>query len=328
MDRPTQHQFLQWYQENKRPLPWRESRDPYEIWISEVMLQQTTVKAVVPYYERFLARFPDLKSLARATQAEVFAVWAGLGYYSRAKNLHTSSKALVKLGHFPKTYGELLKFPGFGPYTARAVASLAHGESVGVLDGNVIRVLARYYALKASWWKPKVREDLQGKIDSWVKDVPSHLMNQAAMELGATICTPKNPACMLCPLQKSCGAFARGLVSKLPISKPRKASEIWSYRPQVFLQDGRMFLIKRKDLSFLRNHWVLPGPAQRLSSPPKKFDFRHGITHHDIFIKLDRQTRNPSSLGADKGRWVRLKDIPKVSPTSLLAKTLKHLEKT
>jgi A/G-specific adenine glycosylase len=200
--------LLTWYNQNKRDLPWRKTQDPYMIWISEVMLQQTTVKAVIPYYEKFLKKFPTVKSLSKASIKEVYTSWAGLGYYSRADNLHKAAKVLSETG-FPKTHSELLEYPGFGPYTSRAVSSFAFRDEVGVLDGNVIRFLSRYHGLSIPWWENSSRLVLQEHADNWVKGSDSSQTNQALIEIGATICTPKSPSCLLCPVKGNCYAFTK-----------------------------------------------------------------------------------------------------------------------
>ena len=211
-----------WYEKNKRPLPWRQNKNPYFIWISETMLQQTTTAAVVPFFERFISRFPTLNSLAHAKESEVVEAWAGLGYYSRARNLHKSSKILNELKEFPKSYEELIELPGFGPYTSRSVSSIAFSQSVGVLDGNVIRILTRKHNLNIEWWKTKERRVLQDLADQYVKDKESSVINQALMELGATVCTPKNPKCILCPWLKSCEAKKNKTIDELPVKKAKK----------------------------------------------------------------------------------------------------------
>jgi A/G-specific adenine glycosylase len=204
--------LIDWYRGIRRDLPWRKDRDPYRIWISEVMLQQTTVVAVIPFYEKFLKRFPTLKDLAISPVEDVLEYWAGLGYYSRARNLHKSSQVLHVNG-FPKTAAELLELPGFGPYTARAVSSLAFDEKTGVLDGNVIRILSRKFGRSVEWWKPKGRNELQEIADALAQTEHSADLNQGMMELGATICTPAKPACLLCPWQRSCLARRRGRIA-------------------------------------------------------------------------------------------------------------------
>lgn len=312
----------QWYLKNKRDLPWRMSRDPYRIWISEVMLQQTTVTAVIPFYEKFMTRFPTLKSLAGASEQDVLQYWAGLGYYSRARNLLKAAKVLhSEYQEFPKDYAVLLQLPGFGPYTSRAVASLAHDQSVGVLDGNVIRVLSRRFGLPIEHWKPKGRDELQERADKMVQNFPSGDMNQALMELGATICTPQSPTCMLCPWLGSCEARKANNVDTLPLKKPRRAHEIWNWSPHIFWKKKKIALVQNDYAPFLRGQWLLPGEAKMSQGKkPKKFDFKHGITHHDIFVKLE--TKPKKSMLPKNAKWVTPNEAMTLNPTSLLKKAL------
>ncbi|NUN05432.1 MAG: A/G-specific adenine glycosylase, partial [Bdellovibrio sp.] len=232
-------QLTQWYKKNLRPLPWRENKNPYRIWLSEVMLQQTTVVAVIPYFEKFLNKFPTVQDLANAPESDVLEAWAGLGYYSRARNLHKAAKALATHG-FPATAAELLQLPGFGPYTSRAVASIAFGEKVGVLDGNVIRVLSRRYGLKLEWWNSKGRDTLQGISNDLSALGNADIVNQGLMELGATVCTPQKVICMLCPWASTCVSREKNLVDKLPLKKPRKESEVWVWKPLVSVKDSKV----------------------------------------------------------------------------------------
>ena len=221
MNNKPKPQLIKWYQKNQRPLPWRKTKDPYKIWVSEVMLQQTTCRAVIPYYNKFIKKFKNLKDLASAPLAEVLSYWSGLGYYSRAKNLHKSAGLIYAQKFFPNTYKELLKLPGLGPYTARAVSSLAFNEKAAVLDANVIRVMARITGFQKAWWNSEGTNFLQKQADKWVERYPSSLMNQALMELGALICTAQKPACLVCPVQKNCKAFAKGLTNKIPMPKKK-----------------------------------------------------------------------------------------------------------
>lgn len=317
------HQLLDWFQASQRPLPWRRNRDPFAIWISETMLQQTTTTAVIPFFHRFMERFPDLRSLAAASEAEVKKYWAGLGYYSRASNLWRAAGALNQQAHFPRSHVELLEFPGFGPYTARAVASLAFGEAVGVLDGNVIRVLSRYLNWALPWWQTSVRKQLQGAVDQWVQGVPSEQMNQALMELGATICTPKSPTCMLCPLRSGCGAWKTQKVTELPLVRPRRAREIWLWQAEIYQRGKKIALVQKHSLPFLRQHWVLPGSARLLKKKPAKFDFSHSITHHDIFVQLTSMDSTPQAH--ENLKWVRREELTLHAPSSLVQKALDRL---
>jgi A/G-specific adenine glycosylase len=311
-------QLLSWYQKNFRPLPWRETRDPYAIWISEIMLQQTTVKAVLPFYERFMTSFPNVQALARAPLSLVYEHWSGLGYYSRARNLHKSSIEFAKTG-MPTTYQELIQYPGFGPYTARAVASFAFQQDVGVLDGNVIRFLSRFHNISLEWWKPRGREILQTKADAWVKGRSSDLVNQALIEIGATICLPQNPKCLLCPLMKSCAG--RTAANTLPLKKQKRESEIWIWRIQVQEKNKKFALTNTHGLPFLKNHWAWPGTAIRVKTKPKEFDFKHCVTHHSIYVQIETNKR-------PKGRdfkWLTKENVKKEAPTSLVNKAFSYL---
>lgn len=320
--RALQQSLLSWYQENHRELPWRKDRDPYRIWISEVMLQQTTVTAVIPYYERFMQSFPTLSKLAKAPLAKVLEHWSGLGYYSRARNLHKSAKELHKNG-FPRTYSELIQYPGFGPYTARAVTSLAFEEEVGVLDGNVIRVLSRLLSKNVDWWTTKGRNELQVHADQLVKDVSPNQMNQALMELGASLCAPTSPACLLCPWSSKCRARKEGDPTMYPKSKPRRAKEVWIWRPQLVQKRGRLALVRNGYAPFLKGQWLCPGTAEKVMRAPEKFHFRHGITHHEIYVvvqkKSDLATRWKKEI-----QWVPQKALHEFNPTSLMKKVLEE----
>jgi A/G-specific adenine glycosylase len=311
--------LVDWYRKVRRTLPWRQDRDPYRIWISEVMLQQTTVVAVIPFYERFLKRFPTLESLARSPIGDVLEHWAGLGYYSRARNLHRAAQALLPVG-FPRTHTELSELPGFGPYTARAVSSLAFDEKTGVLDGNVIRILSRRYGLAVEWWKPKGRNQLQEIADHLAQvDAPADL-NQGMMELGATICTPRSPACLLCPWSKVCVARREGLIETLPLKKPRRETEIWKWRVQVVRKGQRILLVPNDYAPFLKGHWILPGSVQRLDTAPKSFAFRGSVTHHDIFAQVART--DSKRVEAREKKWVDLADLKREIPVSLIRKAI------
>lgn len=314
-------QLTQWYKKNLRSLPWREDKNPYRIWLSEVMLQQTTVVAVIPYFEKFLQKFPTVNTLAEAPENEVLEAWAGLGYYSRARNLHKAAKAL-SAQDFPKTAAELLELPGFGPYTSRAVASIAFGEKVGVLDGNVIRVLSRRYGLKLEWWNNKGRRQLQNISDELAALGQADVVNQALMELGATVCTPQKVTCILCPWAMNCFAREKNLIDKLPLKKPRKESEVWVWRPTITIKDHKVALIKNDYAPFLKGQMIFPGEVSFEKTKPKDYDAKHNITHHDIFIQINQR----KSIAGKHLEWVELKNLKRVNPSSLLQKVLHKVE--
>lgn len=229
-----------WFAQFQRDLPWRRSGDPYHIWISEIMLQQTRVAAVIPYYERFLERFPDVQALAAAPEEEVLRMWSGLGYYSRARNLQQAAKQLVaKHGsEFPRTKAEVLELAGIGDYTAAAILSIAFGEKLAVLDGNVARVLARLDAMRADLRGPGRWHELQKRADELLACEAPGDWNQAMMELGATLCTPRAPQCLLCPVQRFCNAQKLGLADEIPPKRAKRAAVVIRLAAAVFL-DGK-----------------------------------------------------------------------------------------
>lgn len=215
--------LLDWFAAQRRDLPWRRTKDPYRVWLSETMLQQTRVAAVIPYYERFLERFPDVRSLAEAPEEEVLRLWSGLGYYSRARNLQRAAREIVLRhgGEFPRRLDDALDLPGIGRYTSAAILSIAYGEPLAVLDGNVGRVLARLEAVRGDLRKPHRWNQLQTSADTLLDRRAPGDWNQAMMELGATVCTPRAPMCFVCPAAAACEARKLGLAEVIP-EKRRK----------------------------------------------------------------------------------------------------------
>ena len=310
--------LLKWYQQHKRSMPWRGISNPYRIWVSEVMLQQTTVQTVTPYYKKFIKRFPSLKSLAQSSLKDVLPYWAGLGYYSRVRNLHLSATLFFKEGGMPKTALELQKYLGFGPYTSKAVSSIAFGERVSVLDGNVIRVLCRHQNLKTNWWSEKEKKKLESIASSWSEGLPIGDMNQAFMELGATVCLPQSPLCHQCPLNKTCLSKKLKTTHQVPIKKLRKKKEIWLWQPEVSFIKNKVFLTLDHSCPFLKKSWLFPGKIQKLKSVPKKYDIKHFITHYDIFIQVKK--RKPKKTV--NGDYFSLREIASINPSSLVKKIL------
>jgi A/G-specific adenine glycosylase len=239
---PQAADLLAWYDRHRRALPWRappgERTDPYRVWLSETMLQQTTVKAVAPYYARFLARWPDLKALAAASLDEILAAWAGLGYYARARNMHACARALVEryAGQFPASESALRELPGIGAYTAAAIAAIAFDQCTTPVDGNIERVIARLYALATPL--PAGKAEIARHARALTPASRAGDFAQALMDLGATICTPKNPACALCLWKESCVAHARGEAELLPRRAPKRDGE---------LRRGAAFVARRAD---------------------------------------------------------------------------------
>jgi A/G-specific adenine glycosylase len=218
-----------WFLQFQRDLPWRRTNDPYRIWLSEIMLQQTRVAAVIPYYERFLSRFPTVQALAEAPEEEVLRLWSGLGYYSRARNLQNAARQIVAHynGEFPRDPGEALALSGIGAYTAAAILSIAYQQKLAVLDGNVARVLARLGAVRGDLRKNGTWKKLQRSADQLLDEKSPGDWNQAMMELGATLCTPRSPQCLLCPVGEFCEARKKGLAEEIPEKRvKRKTVEI------------------------------------------------------------------------------------------------------
>jgi A/G-specific adenine glycosylase len=267
--------LLSWYDREGRDLPWRVKKgraDPYRVWLSEIMLQQTTVTAVIPYFERFLARWPDVTALAAAPREELMSAWAGLGYYSRARNLHAAAQRLVVEG-FPKTEEGWRDLPGVGPYTAAAIAAIAFGEAANVVDGNIERVMSRLYAVETPL--PAAKQELRALAGELVTKDRAADWPQALMDLGATVCTPKSPSCLLCPWSLQCAALKRGT----PSAYPRRAAK--AERPRRYgaafciERDGQFWLVRRPDKGLLGGMAGLPTTAWRDAKWTRAQALRH-----------------------------------------------------
>lgn len=240
---------LAWYDKGHRDLPWRHTTDAYRIWISEIMLQQTRAETVVSYYERFLKKYPTVQALATAPQEELLKQWEGLGYYSRARSLQKAAKIIVSsfAGALPASVQQLRSLPGIGDYTAGAIASIAFGIPVAAVDGNVERVICRYYAIEDTVGTPAVRRMITEKTQALVPaDRPGAFAN-AMMEMGATMCTPKKPACLLCPVRETCRGFARGIAAELPHKPQKKAQRVENRAVLLVFYKDRVLITKRQE---------------------------------------------------------------------------------
>ena len=242
--------LLKWYNQNKRLLPWRETRDPYKIWLSEVILQQTRVAQGTDYYHRFLVAFPDVRSLAAADEQDVLKLWQGLGYYSRARNLHHAAKEVVENhnGNFPQSAAGLKKLKGIGDYTAAAIASICFDESTAVLDGNVARVISRLYAIDIPVDSNEGKKTITDFANNLLDTHHPGTFNQAVMELGALVCTPKSPACNTCPLSFACEALKRNQIENFPVKTPKKPPTVrhLNYLVISFTKYKQEFILMRK----------------------------------------------------------------------------------
>ncbi len=340
---PTEAQSLiDWFDRHRRDLPWRRDRDPYRVWLSEIMLQQTRVQTVIPYYEAFLARFPSVGDLAAAPLDAVLSNWSGLGYYRRARQLHAAATEVALAGGtFPATVAGLLELPGIGAYTAAAIASICFDVVVPVLDGNVERVLTRKLAqegeVKSSLVRRRLIEEATGLLDP---QRPGD-SNQALMELGATICTPKRPQCLLCPLAEECSARLEGTQESYPKARAERATEEIAVIAVLVEDDqGRTLLFRRpEDSSLLAGLWEVPwtessgtdvteelgrryGGNWRLGK--KIGAARHGITYRDLRVTIYRgeiagggEVREGPEAG-----WFTFEQIGELGTSSLVAKIL------
>ena len=313
--------LLRWFGRAKRDLPWREEpRVPYRVWVSEVMLQQTRVDVVIPYYQRFLRRFPTLKSLAEAPLDEVLALWSGLGYYSRARNMLKAAQACA--GALPRTAAALRELPGFGPYTAAAVASLAFGEDVPLVDGNVARVLARVFRLAGD-----AREESWTVAATLLPKGRAGAFNEALMELGATVCTPRAPRCTECPVAKECQG--RDAPEEYPQPRRRPDRPLLEWQALALLRrDGAVLLARRPEGKLFAGLWDLP--AAGLELPGVR---RHGVladrgvvaqtlTHREVRVRI-RSGRGSGAPRTESLRWVLPAQLGELGLSSLARKSLR-----
>jgi A/G-specific adenine glycosylase len=326
--------LLRWFGRQARDLPWRRTRDPYAIWISEIMLQQTRVRTVTPYYERFMQHFPTVQSLARARIDTVLKLWEGLGYYSRARNLHRAAREIESRfeGHIPETREELLSLPGIGAYTAGAIASIAFGRREPLVDGNVIRVLCRVFRIRENPKEAAVQKRIWSIAENLLPARRPGDFNQALMELGSEICLPRTPLCDECPLRKVCQARLRGEQTELPIRVRKKPVPFYAVVVGLVERHGRILIDKRRPEGLLGGLWEFPGgkvqPGEsleealgreiseeigiriRVDAPIAIVD--HAYSHFRIRMHAFRCTYisgTPQCLGCDDLKWVWPRDL-------------------
>jgi A/G-specific adenine glycosylase len=264
--------LLRWYDRHRRSLPWRDTRDPYAIWVSEIMLQQTQVKTVIPYFERWMARFPTVSALAAADDDDVLHTWQGLGYYSRARSLKRAAEVVLDRhqGELPRAPEDLRALPGIGPYSAGAIASIAFGERVPIVDGNVIRVLTRLFALRGDPTRAPLKAELWRRAGELVTEERPGDFNQALMELGATVCTPEAPRCEACPLASACEGRARGIAAELPDLPPRAKPTEVAMAAAVVMRRGRVLVVKRAaDAERWASMWQFPAVELQAGEAPQ-----------------------------------------------------------
>lgn len=286
-----QQALLTWYSANARDLPWRRTRDPYAIWLSEIMLQQTRVPTAIPYYDRFLKRFPTVDRLARARLDTVLKLWEGLGYYSRARNLHRAAKEIVSRfhGQVPRAVEELLTLPGIGRYTAGAIASIAFGERAPLVDGNVERVLCRVFRIHGSPKDAAIKERLWKLAEDLLPEYEVGHFNQAMMELGSEICTPRNPNCDECPLAKLCEANRYNEQDVLPTRRTRRPLPSHTVVVGVIYRSGRILIDKRKPDGLLGGLWEFPGGKVKAGESLEHALRREVKEELDIEVQVGRE---------------------------------------
>ena len=275
--------ILDWYAVNGRDLPWRRTRDPYAVWLSEIILQQTRVAQGWTYWEKFMEHFPSVDALAAAPEDEVLRLWQGLGYYSRARNLHAAARQIVAQGGFPDTLEGIRALKGVGDYTAAAIGSIAFGLPAAVVDGNVYRVLARYFGIATPIGTSAARKEFTALANRLLPAYSPAAFNQGMMDFGATCCTPVNPACLTCPLQPSCQAFKTGRVGLLPV-KQAAAKPVERHLTYIYVRfQGQTAIRRRGAGDFWQGLWEpLALPAVPADARPVVQGFKHQLTHRTL----------------------------------------------
>jgi A/G-specific adenine glycosylase len=338
--RPQAQDLLAWYDRHRRAMPWRalpgETPDPYRVWLSEIMLQQTTVKAVVPFFALFTSRWPTVAALAAADIEDVLKAWAGLGYYSRARNLHACARRVVEQhgGRFPHSEEELRRLPGIGAYTAAAISAIAFGRPAAVVDGNVERVIARTHAISTP--RPKAAAKIRSIVAALTPEDRPGDFAQAMMDLGATLCTPRRPACALCPWMAPCEARAAGTQLLFPVKAPkaerplRRGAAFWITRP-----DGYVLVRKRPDKGLLGGMTEIPSTdwtedfdlsaAERLAPLPARWrrlpgEARHGFTHFELLVTVLAADALLTTRAPEGFRWVRLEELDREALPTVMRK--------
>jgi A/G-specific adenine glycosylase len=340
-----QDDLLSWYEAHLRDLPWRKDQDPYKIWVSEVMLQQTRVDTVIPYFERFTERFPTLEALADADTEEVLKSWEGLGYYSRARNLHAGVREVKERydGRVPDDPDEIRTIKGIGPYTAGAILSIAYGKPEPAVDGNVMRVLSRLLAIREDIQKAKTRKLFEELIRQLIAKHNPSFFNQALMELGALVCTPKSPKCLICPVMEHCRGRAQGIQEDLPIKGKAKPPRDVNLAVAFLEQDGKFLIRKRPDEGLLAGMWELVNLEGDIEALAKQLYADYGVacfplslidTHQHVFSHLQWKMQIYSFephgriIARDNERWISWDEVEQYTFPISFKKIIKKLQKS
>jgi A/G-specific adenine glycosylase len=348
-----QQQLLDWFQENARELPWRKTYTPYHVWISEIMLQQTQMDRVVDYFNRWISRFPDLKSIAGACEQDVLKLWEGLGYYSRARNIIKSANILVAeyCGKLPADHNQLLKLPGIGKYTAGAIMSIAFNKEYPLVDANIERVFARLFNLAQPVKDKKTSAFIWQKAGDLLPYGRAREFNQALMELGALVCIAKNPRCKICPIKTDCQAFSFDLVAKRPVLNAPAKTIFIEMATGILEQNGRILIQKRKPKGVWANLWEFPGGRLEAGETPEMALVReyleetelavgnlkkittvkhsytiYRVTLHCYFCSLMDGRLEPVLHGAQEYRWVKPEELSDFALPAGHRKLVDHLQ--
>ncbi len=338
--------LLRWYRLRARALPWRASTSPYTIWVSEIMLQQTQIDTVIPYYQRFLREFPTVERLAGAPLERVLELWSGLGYYRRARNLHQAAQEMAEKhgGQFPMDMRQARSLPGVGDYTARAVLSIAYNQPFAVLDGNVARVMARFLPLRGNLHQRRFRKAIEENLELLLSRRSPGDFNQALMELGQTVCLPRLPRCDDCPLRSWCRGSQSGKPENFPEPRPRRQAEEWHMAAAILYRDRRVLLCRGMDEGLLDDLWNFPSALGQssgqaltllkkklrtaLDSPPaikrSAHQLRHNITYRAIRVEV-YTGEFAGSTPADGFRWFQPSEVDRAALSQLARKIARRL---
>lgn len=329
-----QKKLLKWFGENQRALPWREKYEPYQVWISEIMLQQTQVKTALPYFDRWMQSLPDIASVSKASEDHLLKLWEGLGYYSRVRNIKKAAQQIMSEhgGVFPSDYDSILALPGVGKYTAGAIASIAFNQDRPLVDGNVMRVLSRIFLYSRNTRTPEA-DKLMWK---WAEEVlpkgEARAFNQAMMEFGALQCTPSSPNCALCPLASECGAYQKGIVSQIPDRGPKKFHKNIRVALAVIKKDGKVFIQRRPSSGLMGGLWEFPGGKIEEGESPQQAlgrelieetgfkvrnmkilrNIKHAYTSYKVDLHCYEAEYESGRLklgAASQGKWVKIEDL-------------------
>lgn len=338
--------LVEWFRHQQRDLPWRHTKDPYAIWISEIMLQQTRVATVIPYYERFLKQFPTVTALAEAPLDDVLAQWSGLGYYRRARHLHEAAQDIVERfqGQLPADHKQLLSIKGIGRYTAGAIASIAFRMPYPAVDGNVYRIVARISCISDPVNSPKLHKISEAIASILLQDTDPSDLTQGLMELGALVCTPKSPACLLCPIREHCASYAAGTTEQYPVPKAKAKVQDIAVQWALLQRGGKFLLVQRPEDGLFAGLWELPGlyaphPSPENAAPllahlqslgvetqltETPTSYQHTLSHRRLHIQLYQSTslKGRLSLPRQTYRWVTLDSWNELPISSITRKVL------